>query len=62
MTHGYLEMGGKEDNGIREEGKNIKSMTGSVSNKEYEDLGSIQMNLEDNHIPTLKKKKKTNQD
>lgn len=49
--------GCNEDNGIREEGKNNKSMTGSATNMEYKHLNSTQMHLKDKHIPTLKKNK-----
>lgn len=47
-----------QDNEIREEGKNNKNMTGSETNKEYEHLNSVQMDLKGTHIPIFKKQDK----
>lgn len=50
--------GCNEDNGIREERKNNKSMTGSATNTEYKHLNSTQIHLKDKHIPILEKQNK----
>ena len=52
-----MEVGGKKDNGIREEGQTNKNMTRSVTNKEYEHLNSIQTHLKGHTHPYTQKNK-----